>query len=321
MSSRNWGGPYAFIVLAVALGAVAAVLIWDTSSEQTKISMSRDQSARQHIEYAQDRVRRACRDRDFSALLECVTDEVVAANDHGRAESDLDAQQAMALWARLMTLASLVGLGVTAVGVYLVYGTLKQTSIATQAAQDAVAVTREIGQKQARANLDYFGCVVSDMPISAHSHAGIVNIKVIFKNFGPTPAREVVFDLVDLAELVWVPPQAPGENWPSPTFRGFDERRVKGKTNRFCGPSQTVESLFYSVPRGRIYSEAADGKFLRIAGWVRYKDDFWQSEKDYRFCKFCLMAQHPKGVAALMREPATEENIILLEHGPDNFST
>lgn len=186
MPRSNWHGPYAAIALGAVLCFVIAYLSWNISASQTEIRVSRDQNANQHIEYAQDRIRQTCLDRDPTTYLECVTVEIISAQDHGRAESDLDAQQAMALWAKLMTVASVAGLGVTAIGVYLVWGTLDQTRAATNAAQDAVAVTRDIGQRQVRAYL-----VDLDVRVVGYTPGAIPTYHMIVKNTGQSPARSV----------------------------------------------------------------------------------------------------------------------------------
>ncbi|MEX6632866.1 hypothetical protein [Hyphococcus lacteus] len=70
----------------------------------------------------------------------------------------LQAQQDVALWNYAMFIVALGALGVTVVGIYFIARTLDatlaavtQAKKATRAANDAVAVTREIGEAQSRA--------------------------------------------------------------------------------------------------------------------------------------------------------------------------
>lgn len=166
--------------------------VWDVSASQTELRVRREQNTAEHTEYAQDRARQACLNRDPSAYLECVTVEVIAANDHGRAESDLDAQQAMAFWAKLMTLVSAAGVVFTGLGIYLVWGTLFETRQANKSAQAAVDVTREIGQAQTRAYVRIVSGTVS-MQRSASDMCDTrirPDIKFVVTNYGPTPAYE-----------------------------------------------------------------------------------------------------------------------------------
>lgn len=87
--------------------------------------MSRQQDAEHHIQYAEDRIDEACIQADRTTLIKCVHDEVKSAQDHGRAESDLDAQMAMALWAKTMTLSGIAGSVLAGGGLYLVWRTLE----------------------------------------------------------------------------------------------------------------------------------------------------------------------------------------------------
>ena len=189
MSDSPWSGKYAAIACYALLLVLVAWLSWDISAKITEIRLGRVQTASLHIEYAQDRIRQTCINEDPATLLDCVTVEVMAAQDNGRAESDLDAQQAMALWAKLMTLASVLGLGVTTIGVYLVWGTLDQTRAATSAAQDAVSVTREIGQAQTRAYVSINHSAVFESIRSQQSH--VMGMEIV--NSGQTPAYDVSF--------------------------------------------------------------------------------------------------------------------------------
>jgi hypothetical protein len=56
----------------------------------------------------------------------------------------------MATYAKWLFWVSVVSIGITGLGIYLVWGTLAETRKATFAAQDAVRVTREIGEAQVR---------------------------------------------------------------------------------------------------------------------------------------------------------------------------
>jgi hypothetical protein len=185
MPSSNWHGPYAFVALGIVFLSLAGWAVWDISASQTEVSMRREQNAAQHIEYAQDRIRQTCLDRDYAALLECVTEEIIAANDHGRAESDLDAQQAMALWAKLMTLASVAGTGLTALGIYLVWGTLSETRKATLAAQSSA----EAAIADQRPWLKLSVGILGDVFFDEKDVRVIVAWKI--KNVGRSPATAV----------------------------------------------------------------------------------------------------------------------------------
>jgi len=88
-----------------------------------------------------------------------------------------------AQWA--MVVLSFFALGVSAWAVWLLRDTLKATRDAVRSADDAVEVTREIGQKQMRA---YVNLQTADLHWSDEEP---LQIKVIIENTGQTPARNV----------------------------------------------------------------------------------------------------------------------------------
>lgn len=111
--------------------------------------------------------------------------------EYERSKADLEAQQEMAQWAFWMVIVSGVSAAIAAFAVGLLYLTLKETRRATKAAtdaagaaQDTVAVTREIAQAQLRAYV---------LPVSnkLREEGGSVKIRLGFKNFGQTPAHSI----------------------------------------------------------------------------------------------------------------------------------
>lgn len=86
-----------------------------------------------------------------------------------------------AQWA--MAILSLFALGVSAWAVWLLRDTLKATREAVRAADDAVDVTREMGQRQIRAYISIVYCKVQ-----RHPDKGIATITITFANRGQTPA-------------------------------------------------------------------------------------------------------------------------------------
>lgn len=212
-----------------------------------------------------------------------------------------------------------ISLWLVAAGTVLLACTLYLTRQANKAAQEAVKVTMEIGQKQVRANLGFFGVEIIDTTASRRPYD--TSIEVCFKNTGQSPARDVCFDIVDYDELIWSAKEDKNGHLPPPTFRDFDSTRIKGQTRRFCGAGQVVKSHYSHISRQQIEGLLSQGRFPYICGWVRYKDDFWLSEDDYRFVKFCLCIQTPKGIAALTTQAPSSDTISVSEHGPDNYTT
>lgn len=109
------------------------------------------------------------------------------------AEQDLQAQRDMAQWAYLMLLVTGIGVIFTGSGLLLLALTLNWTRFAAgearraaTAAEGAVVVTRDIGQKQVRAYLN-----VSDVQIHVNEATGAVTVSLAVANSGNSPALEV----------------------------------------------------------------------------------------------------------------------------------
>ncbi|WP_206018372.1 hypothetical protein [Roseovarius nitratireducens] len=94
-------------------------------------------------------------------------DKIEAKRREDNEQRDLNAQEQMAKWAKWMTLVTIGGVIATVVGLFLIYRTLQYTRKAAddtgkmlveakrsaEAAEEAVAATRDIGEKQVRAYL------------------------------------------------------------------------------------------------------------------------------------------------------------------------
>ena len=90
----------------------------------------------------------------------------------------------LAQW--VMAIIGLVATGISAWAVVLLKQTLMQTSIATTAAQDATAVTRDIGQRQVRAYL-----IDLNVRVTNYRPGALPTYYVTMKNTGQSPARSV----------------------------------------------------------------------------------------------------------------------------------
>lgn len=121
-----------------------------------------------------------------------------------RAEEDLDAQQSMAVWARAMFWATSLGVGLISWTLIETRKTaniarrsldsslfvgrlhLRQGRKATKAALDSVAVTREVGQAQARAYIN-----ARESKFSFKNGSQLIGFWLELYNSGNSPARKV----------------------------------------------------------------------------------------------------------------------------------
>ncbi len=101
--------------------------------------------------------------------------------DEWRSERDLEAQRDMAQWAENMFYSSIFMAFLSAIGIWLIFATLRETQKATKSAREAVEVTREIGQKQVRAYLHAVDGTINVDPIMV-----VLSVKV--RNIGKSPS-------------------------------------------------------------------------------------------------------------------------------------
>jgi hypothetical protein len=141
---------------AVAFFALVAYIAYSVGSTSTLESIERreaDRAARQHSVYADQNISSACGDLTGAELVVCAQEQIERSAEYQNAEYDLSAQEQMASFAKKSLWVSIASIGITGLGIYLVWGTLAEARKATVAAQDAVQVTREIGEAQVSAYL------------------------------------------------------------------------------------------------------------------------------------------------------------------------
>jgi Domain of unknown function (DUF6471) len=133
-----------------------------------------------------------------------------------RENTDLNAQQDMALWAKAMFLATVGSVVLTLIGIVLIWRTLHHTSRAadytkdmvveaqatTKAANESVLVTRQIGEAQVRA---YLRCKSAKYRILKDSVGATLEIE----NVGQSPAQSVRISGTAAVQFVGGSPSMP----------------------------------------------------------------------------------------------------------------
>lgn len=186
MSQRDWRTPTVFALTALLFIGAITYAAWHTGASQAEKRMSRQQDAKHHIQYAEDRIDQTCVQTDRESFLKCVHDEIKSAQDHGRAKSDLDAQMAMALWAKIMTFSGVVSSILAGGGLYMVWRTLETTGDAVQAANTTNKIMREEQRPWVTLEKE-FHCEFSDRG----SFQGMIAWNKNFRNKGKTPAFDI----------------------------------------------------------------------------------------------------------------------------------
>lgn len=114
----------------------ASVIVWGQSKSAEYQRRAYDET-RHHAENTKQEIRKTCGVIALRKPDKCATEKADEHRAYERDEQDLVAQKQSALWAFIMGAAAVVGMGLSAVGVALVWTTFNATKKANQIAQTA----------------------------------------------------------------------------------------------------------------------------------------------------------------------------------------
>ncbi|NUB42968.1 hypothetical protein GEU84_001095 [Fertoebacter nigrum] len=267
MPESYWRGPLAFVIFGIVLSAVAALLIWDYAAILTEQRVRYEEASRSYADQAAERIKRDCgADLAAASLRDCIRKEIEAAEDSKRAERDLDAQETMARFTRVMGYTGLIGLALGVGSVYLIWATLSET-------QRMAKITRDIGQKQVRAYI-----AVTGAELLADLEHGRMMVRIYIRNSGNSPATMVKVGVVmemfnprdaeaNIGSLAW---KAPFRN-PHADIVANEVREINLR------------------PAKLMFNRGASPRTFRLAGEVIYADVFSETGLEthtYRFAFF-----------------------------------
>jgi len=183
-----------------------------------------------------------------SAIRDLIAEEdkIAAEAQESREARDLNAQEAMADWAKWMFFATLATVGLTFVALVYIRRTLLETKEAVRAADETVVATREIGQAQVRAYLSFdVEEVEFRAPVLAPDDASsprpniVVSLQCRIANSGQSPASEVSM-IFDIGEIV------PGNGIKIDDAKDFHHQKPIAFSIQAGGnfPRQTVSRTF-----------------------------------------------------------------------------
>lgn len=219
---------------------------------------------------ALDRIEGAIRD------LKAEEDTVAAKAEQDRDQRDLHAQEGMALWAEYMFYATAATVLLTFAALIAIIRTLHHTrraadytgdmlieaANATKAAEDGVATTRDIGEKQVRAYLH-----VSSVEFTLGRNQGEVGVSLTIANAGQSPAvavkGEVVFEAAGKEPLMLeVPlPNIPANSEPTRTIRP-----TKRKGNTFDLEGSNRITVYVTVTAQDVFEKEIKAVSMRTIG-------------------------------------------------------
>lgn len=192
---------------------------------------------------------------------------------------DLAAQEASALWAFYMVIASFASVVITAFGTAFLYKQIvltreavEDTGKATVAMQEANEIARDGMEKQLRAYVHPESFRYVPQPDHTNQNFGW-GFAIHWKNSGITPAQFA-------SMLIWVEVV----DGALPEDFQFD-RTADDHVPVVFGPNMPVTSAYAWVSADDIKKFFAAEKALYLWGWVKYRDVFPASpERQTRFC-------------------------------------
>ncbi len=167
-------------------------------SESAKYQGQADDNSREYARYTGDKVAEACVRISPVEKVECLNEAIDAQRQYEANQQDLVAQKQSALWAYIMGAAAVIGMTLSAVGVWLVKATFDETrrgnEIATIDAENNAThlfETRNATILVERAFVEIGKCVLSPPPLDTPD--GFM-VGFWLKNSGKSPARILRID-------------------------------------------------------------------------------------------------------------------------------
>lgn len=181
MPDSYWRGPLAYLALGVLCASVVAWIAWHVSADLAEERIRGEKTAEYHDNYAEQAIDQECLGLELPALRDCIHEQIETARDHERSEQDLDAQQAMARFTKVMGWTAVVGVVLGAGSVVLIFLTLRAT-------QDMARETTRIGEAQVRAYITIENVKVNPRP---KQDKVFWELFATIRNSGQSPARGI----------------------------------------------------------------------------------------------------------------------------------
>ena len=171
--------------------AVCVAVILYGRGKQIEYNREANQRHREYSRNTEYPARNSCLILPFQHQADCIAEARHKARENERQEQDLVAQRVTAVWTFIMGSAAVIGMGLSAVGVFLVWTTFHATKEGNrdskQAAADALAHAKE------DTTIDQRAWMQAEITARAQIIGG--NLYVIFSfygsNVGKTPALQI----------------------------------------------------------------------------------------------------------------------------------
>lgn len=255
MFNGDWFKRYSTALIAVAILAVLGLggtaSFKYGSERQAEYERYADNRRREYTANTYSPERQRCFRLAAGFQHNCVTEAKEEYDDYHREQQDLVAQRVTALWTKLMGGAAIVGMVLSAFGVFLVWTTFNAT-------RDGNVISKRTGEAQVRAYLMATGGLFQILPT-------LIYFQPKFKNSGNSPAKSITFKVK--ARLVRLPKTKsnPDGQWVSP--------ELDGSCDDIASDSEIVGAAKLSPANGQIQS-FIDAKHFYLDGTVTWFDVF-----------------------------------------------
>ena len=179
-----------WVAVAIVFSGIVGSLAWGISSDLTEQRVRAEKIAEYHDNYAEDRIDVKCPTLPPADMQKCIHKEIEAARDHERSEQDLNAQQAMARFAKVMGWTAIAGLALGGISIWVIFATLKEMSS-----------TNDIMRDDQRPWVD-FEVTLNSFNISDR-HMCTVDVDITIFNRGKSPAVDVIVQAQPLRAQVF----------------------------------------------------------------------------------------------------------------------
>jgi hypothetical protein len=190
--------------------------------QSTKYEREARANTEEYARYTSDQIAEACITLPNQEKIECLHDASDAQREQSYNQQDLVAQRQSALWAYIMAAAAVIGMALSAVGVWLVWGTWKQTAQAAESARRTLGLF--IAKERA------FLRATNTINRSRRDEgSGFI---VVFENLGESLAEIVSTHWSYVTEGTW--PEEFGQS----TFRNTPVAAGRGGTTEILSPGE-----------------------------------------------------------------------------------
>jgi hypothetical protein len=278
MLRGDWFKRYSIILIGIVLAALliigaAYVIKWGLE-RQIEYERYADEHRKEYTNNTYSPERQRCFRLAAGLQHDCVTKARNEATAYNREQQDLVAQRVTALWTKLMGGAAIVGMVLSAFGVFLVWTTFNAT-------RQSNVIAREIGEAQVRA---YLASTGGSIKVGIE----VVTATIQIKNNGQSPARKTTASCTLVVS----------------DYIGLDEKGIPVVDFKKTGPERvhigdissgsTDDATFYFFKESfddETFKKLKDGHSVTVEIILNWFDVFKESDTAYIFLSGGIIGQ------------------------------